>query len=191
MKMNGMVVHAKVDQPNAHAFPMPRDQRSSGWPGFTVEGEPVELHVHGVGNCNVRQNRVFLQDDEEIFFNARFVRLLWMHDERTDHSHHFLHGHMRVIEVGSFLAECEFVDKSTAGRDGVLAGTRCAVHLDRNLESVPVHRSWFGEVIVHDDADAIALSDLNRGSRRTAVITPEVNDPPWDDFLLHWLSNQK
>ena len=39
-----------------------------------------------------------------------------MHDERADHAHHFLHGHVRVVEKSSFLVQRELVDVASAGR---------------------------------------------------------------------------
>src|SRR5882672_10942979 len=54
VEVDWVVIHPEVDQANAHPFPMPYEQRSSGRPGFPVEGEPVELHVHGVGDSDIR-----------------------------------------------------------------------------------------------------------------------------------------
>ena len=80
-----------------------------------------------------------------------------MHDERADHAHHFLHGHVRVIEVGAFLLQSEFVDETAAGEDRVLREAGAAVHGEGDIETVPVHGGGLGEVVVHDDADAVAL----------------------------------
>ena len=37
-----------------------------------------------------------------------------MNDEASEHSHHFLHRHMRVVEEGSVLMELKFVYESLA-----------------------------------------------------------------------------
>ena len=99
-----------------------------------------------------------------------------MHDERADHAHHFLHGHVRVIEERAFLVQREFVSESAAGRNRFLGNAWRAVHIKGNFEAVPVHRSGLGQVVIDDDAHAIALVHLNRGAGRSAVVTPEVHD---------------
>src|SRR6202040_1070861 len=90
MKVDGMVVHSEIDKADADAFSVPHNQRSGGRTGFSVEGEPVELHIHGVRDVDIWQNGVFLHDDDEILVDAGLVGVLRMHDERADHSHHFL-----------------------------------------------------------------------------------------------------
>ena len=50
VKVDRVMIHTKVDEANAHALTVPHDQRSRRRPSFAVEGEPVELHVHGVGD---------------------------------------------------------------------------------------------------------------------------------------------
>ena len=73
MKMDRMVVHSQIDEADADALPVPYDERSVGWTGFSVEGEPVELHVHGVRHLDVRQDGVLLHNDCEVFIGARLV----------------------------------------------------------------------------------------------------------------------
>src|ERR1700716_1634472 len=53
VKVDRGVVHAEVDQAKAHALAVPHNQRSGRWPLFAVEGEPVELHIHGVRHLDV------------------------------------------------------------------------------------------------------------------------------------------
>src|ERR1700751_3222666 len=40
-------------------------------------------------------------------------------------------------------------------------------------------------MVVNDDADSIALANLNRRSRSAAVVPPEVDNSTGNDFLLH------
>src|SRR5437899_3153762 len=87
VKMDRMVVYTEVDEANADSLSVPHDERSVGWTGFTIECEPVELHVHGVRNVDIRQDRVLLHNDCEVFIGARLVWLLGMHDEGADHAH--------------------------------------------------------------------------------------------------------
>src|SRR5882672_6712021 len=83
MKVDRMVVHAEVDEADADALPVPYDERSVGWARFSVERKPVELHVHGVRDIDVRQDGILLHDDDEISVDAGFVGFLRVHDERT------------------------------------------------------------------------------------------------------------
>src|SRR6202034_4890728 len=120
----------------------------------------------------------------------RPVRLPGMHDERADHAHHFLYRHVGVVKVSSFLVKREFVDKSPSRRNWGLATSRRPIHLDRNLKSMPVHRCRLGEVVVDDDANAIALVHFNRWARSAAVVAPEVNYTSRNNLLFHWLGDQ-
>src|ERR1700719_4114939 len=45
-------------------------------------------------------------------------------------------------------------------------------------------------MVVDDDADSIALGNLNRRSRSAAVVTPEIDNSARDDFLLHGLGDE-
>src|SRR5579864_6559010 len=56
VKMDRMVVHAEVDETDADALPVPHDERSVSWTRLSIEGEPVELHVHGVRHLDVWQD---------------------------------------------------------------------------------------------------------------------------------------
>ena len=61
--MNGVMVHAQIDEPDAHAVPKPDDQGSVRRTGLAVQRQPVELHVHGVRGGIVGQHGVLLQDN--------------------------------------------------------------------------------------------------------------------------------
>src|SRR3989442_1064209 len=84
VKMDRMVVHAEVDETDADALPVSHDERSVGWTRLSVEGEPVELHVHRVRHLDVRQDGVLLHNDCEVFVGTRLVWFLGVHDERAD-----------------------------------------------------------------------------------------------------------
>src|SRR5216684_6637448 len=86
MKVDRMVVHPQIDKADTDALSVPHNQRSVGWTGFSVEGKPVELHVHGVRHLDIRQDGVLLHNDCKVFIGARLVWLLGMHDERADHT---------------------------------------------------------------------------------------------------------
>src|SRR2546425_12860688 len=64
----------------------------------------------------------------------------------------------------------ELVQIFSAGRHGLLADERHAVLLDGDFEAVPVERGGFGQGVFKDDADAVALPNLDgRAGARTAV----------------------
>src|SRR5579859_1161341 len=98
-----------------------------------------------------------------------------MRDEEAEEAHHFLHGAVRVVEKRAFLMNGEFVDVCFTGRDGLLADPGNAVLRDRNFKAVPVQGSGFGEMVFEDDADAVALMDLNGRAGAGAVVSPGVN----------------
>src|SRR5260370_29364188 len=49
-QMNRMMVHAEIDDPDTDALPVLDDERCRCRPCLAVECEPVELHVHAIGN---------------------------------------------------------------------------------------------------------------------------------------------
>src|SRR5713226_7845560 len=187
--MYGVVVHSKVDEANPDSIPVTDDERRGCRSSLAVEREPIELHVHGVRHLDVRQDGVLLHNDCEVFIDARLVGLLGMHDERADHAHHFLHRHVRMVEISAFLVEREFIDKATTGGHRILTRTRRTVHPVRDFETMPMHGCRFWEVIVHDDPNAITLIHLNRWPWSTTVVTPEVNDPAWENLLFDRLGD--
>src|SRR5437660_7521304 len=65
MQVDRMVVHPQIDEADADALSVPHDERSVGWTRSSVERKPVELHVHGVRDIDVRQDGVFLNDNRE------------------------------------------------------------------------------------------------------------------------------
>src|SRR5216683_4128773 len=94
MKVDRMVVHSQINTADADALPVPHNQGSGGWARFSVEREPIELHVHGVWDGDIREYGILLHDDHEILIDASLVGFLRMHDECADHPHHFLHCHV-------------------------------------------------------------------------------------------------
>src|SRR5258707_6540620 len=161
--MHRMVVHAEIHEADTDAVPEPHDKRCCRWTGFSIEDQPVELHVHRVGYGIIRQHRIFLQMDQEVLIAMRLVGLFGVHDEGTEHSSHLLHRHVRVVEIRAFLMDIELIDESAARLYWFLADARHAIHAVRNFEAVPVHRRWLRKMIVEDDAYMVALIHLNWG----------------------------
>jgi len=185
VKMNGVVIHAKVDEPEAHAAAEARDERCGGGSGEAVEGEPVEFHGGGVGNGVGRKKGPFLEDDGVIVIGVRRVGRLRMGDEESDEADHFLHGAVGVVEKSAFLVDSEFVSVGFTGRDGFLADEGDAVLFDGHFEAVPVHGGAFGKRVFDDDADAVTLRDLDSGAGAGAVVAPGVDGFEGCDFAFH------
>ncbi len=55
---------------------------------------------------------------------------------------------------------------------------------------MPVDRRVFGEVIRHQDADAVALDRFDRGTGRLTVVTPGVDDHAGRQLALHLLRHE-
>src|SRR5439155_17484674 len=76
-----VMVHAEIHHPDAHAATMTHQQRRRVWAGLAVEGQPVELHIGGVGNVAVGQDGPLLQHDSEIVIYSWCPGFLGMDDE--------------------------------------------------------------------------------------------------------------
>src|SRR5271170_6744385 len=144
MQMDRMMIHAEIDEAKSNTAAEAHDERRSHWSGDAVHGEPVELHVGGVGDGVVGKNGPLLQDDAEIVVDVRGVRVLRMGDEHAEQADHFLHGTVRVVEKRTRLVNREFVRKSFAGSDGFLADERDPVLLNGHFKPVPLQGSAFG-----------------------------------------------
>jgi len=157
---------------------------------LAVEGQPVELHVHRVGNWVIRKDRELLEDDREVPVHRRSVALFRMHDEGANHAHHFLHRHVRVVEERACLMQRKFVYETSSRRDRILAAPRRPVHVHRDLKSVPVHRGGLREMVLEDDSHVIALGHLDGWARGAAVVSPQADGFAGNQFLRNWFSNE-
>src|SRR3954453_8508112 len=138
-------------------------------PAFPLITSQLNSMVHAVRDGVVGQNSVLLEQDCEILIHPRRIARLWMHDEGAQHAHHFLHGHVRVVEIRSDLVKSEFVDEPAPWRNRILADSWTSIHVVRDLQAMPVHRGRLGQMIVQNDAHTTPLRDLNRGARRPSV----------------------
>ena len=141
VQMHRMVVHAEIYEADANTVPEPNDKRSRCRTGFSIEDQPVELHVHRVGHGVVRQDRIFLQMDQEVLIAMRLVGLFGMHNEGTEHPGHLLHRHVRVVKVSACLMNIELIDKAPAWFHWLLADAGLTVVLNGVFKSVPVDGS--------------------------------------------------
>lgn len=66
------MVHAEIDDAQADAIALPHDHRRGGGCGDAIEGQPVEFHIRGIRDIQVRQDGPFLKDDSEVM-----VRMRW------------------------------------------------------------------------------------------------------------------
>src|SRR6516162_1693757 len=92
VQVDGMMVHAKIDEPYAYATAEPHDQRRDHGTGNSVEGQPVPLHVGGVRYGVIRQHSPLLQRDPEVVIYGGSMRPRRMQNEQAQHAHHLLHG---------------------------------------------------------------------------------------------------
>src|SRR6266436_10258325 len=61
VEMDGVVIHAEVDEAETDAAAEARNEWRGGGGGEAVEGEPIEFHGGGVGNGVGRENGPFLE----------------------------------------------------------------------------------------------------------------------------------
>src|SRR6266478_6154177 len=113
-----------------------------------------------------------------------------MRDKKSDLANHLLHGAVRVIEERPFLMHGELIDVFFAWCHGLLADPGNAVLFDGNLQAVPMQRSRFGELVLEDHPDAVALLNLDGWPRSAAVVAPSVDGFERCDFALHGLGNE-
>jgi hypothetical protein len=104
-----MVVHPKVDEAHPDATAQPHDQWRGHGTANSVKGQPIPFHVGGIGDGVVRQQRPFLQHDAEVVIHDWSVRSGRVQNKHSDHSHHLLHGRVRMIEEGAILMNGELV----------------------------------------------------------------------------------
>jgi len=187
VKMDRMMIHAEVDEAEADPAAETNKKRSGRRSAASVEGEPVEFHGSGVGNGIIGKDGPFLENDAVVVIDWRRVGDFRMGDEHAEQANHFLHGAVSVIEEGAFLVDGEFVGEGAAGRDGFLADEGDAVLFDRNFEAVPVHGRAFGKTIFEDDADAIALGDLDSRAGTGTVVAPGVDGFEGSDLKFEGL----
>ena len=126
-----------------------------------------------------------LEDDGVVVMSVRRVGRLRVGDEETKEADHFLHGAVSVIEKSAFLVDRKFVSVDFARRDRLLADEGDAVLFHGDFEAVPVHGGAFGKSVFDDDADAIALRDLDSGPGAGAVVAPGVDGLEGSDFAFH------
>src|SRR5215510_6593191 len=176
--MDWVMVHAQIHQPDPDAATMAHHQRGCVRPRLAVEGQPVELHVGGVGYVAVGQDGPLLQDDSEVVVYSRCPRPLGMDDEQTDHAHHFLHSPVRVVKKRPRLVQRELVRKPAARWNWTLADIGQAIHLYGNFQAVPVDGGRLGKAVLEDDPYAITLTDLDRRPRARPVVAPDLHVAP-------------
>ncbi len=190
MKMHGMMIHAHVHEADTHAISLANDQGRGRRPRLPVEQKPVVFHIHGVGHGVVGQHRVLLQVQQKVFIAVWKVGRTGMHDDTAQHAQHLLHGHVGVIKVGSCLVNIELVDESAAGFHRLLANTRHAVVPEHVFKAMPVNGGCFGQMVVEDHADMIALVYLNGWPGRGPVVSPRVDGFVGVDCLFQHFGNQ-
>src|SRR5258705_9582897 len=98
-----------------------------------------------------------------------------MNDEKTDHAHHLLHRHVRVVEEGAVLIKRELVGECATWLNHWLADKRYAVHFWRYLQTMPVHRGRFWQLVLEEYAYTVTFIDFDSWPRNAAVVAPGIN----------------
>ena len=97
---------------------------------------------------------------------------------------------MRVIHESPRPPGDELVDEGLASVYGRLRQTRDTIHAIGKTLSVPVDTGFLAQPVGDEDAHAIALDHLNRGSGRLAVVAPESSLHAGRQLALHGLCHQ-
>ena len=88
------------------------------------------------------------------------------------------------------LVHVEFVDELASGWNGVHRDPRNTVHLDGDLQTVPVDRRQLGETVLEYDANSVPLVDFNGGAGDAAVIAPGVDNASRHELGSNHFGNQ-
>ena len=86
-----------------------------------------------------------------------------------------LHGAVRVVEIGAVLVQRELVDGLLAGLDRLLGDAVNAVDAVGQFEAVQVQDRRFRQLVVDDDAHAVAFGHFNGGAGHAVVVAPHVH----------------
>jgi hypothetical protein len=151
---------------------------------------------HGVdlGGLAARLNVKRVEQEAEVPVHLADVRVLGL-GVGHPHAHH-AHGHlhhlvrMRVVHEGAGAPRLEFVDIGLAHGNGALVQTAHAVHAAGQTLTVPVNGGVLGQLVGHEDADAVAFDHFDGGSRALAVVTPHVHLEARRNLAHHGLGHQ-
>ena len=190
VQMEGMMVHSEVDDTYPNALAELDHHRRRGGAGLPVHGEPVEFHCQSIGYGIVRAYGPFLKDQAEVAIDGRLMSLLGMDEEQSNHPHHFLHCHVRVIEERSVLIDRELVGGLLARLDWILREAGRAVHFERQLQAVPMRSRRLRQSILNHDPNTIALVDFDGWARNAAVVTPRCYGSAGHELGLDHLGDQ-
>src|SRR5690606_19048486 len=136
---------------------------------------PVPIHLGGIVDGGIRWDVEILIDETKVSVDRRIVSNFRMADEKSCHSHSFLHWNVCVVEEGASLVNVELIDFRLSGFDQVLYETGNSVHIDREFEAMPVHRSAFRQLVVNDYANLVSLSRFDCGSWYRPIVAPNIH----------------
>ncbi len=111
------------------------------------------------------------------------------------HAHH-AHGHLhhlvrvRVVHEGSGAPRLEFVDIGLAHGNGALGQAAHTVHAAGQALAVPVDGGVLGQLVGHEETQAITLDHLDGGARALAVVAPHVHLEARRHLAHHGLGHQ-
>ena len=170
----GETTNLADDPQHADTLAEPHDERRGRRAGFSVHGQPVELHGHGVRDWVVRENGPLLENDAKVPVYPWQVWPFRVDYKKSEHPHHFLHGHVRMIKIRPVLMEREFIDEFATRRNGRLRDPGHAVHPDRDFQAVPVDAGEFGQPVLEDNPHRVPFLNLDAWARHHSVVSPDI-----------------
>src|SRR5690349_429075 len=188
VEMDWMTIHAEVGETYSYPLTQFDDQRVSSRPDPAIESEDVEISHHiGIRGEGPRANRPFLKKDEEMPIDRLGISIPRMDDEKTLHAHRHLDHliRMRVIHLRPVLVQSELIGISFTRGNVFLSHTADSIHSVRRKDTMPVHGSWFGQFVSHQNANAIAFHCLNCRTGALTIVTPAVHCHAWSKFTSH------
>ncbi len=188
-----MTHHAEIADADAHAIAEAYGKRIGARKDAAVHRPQVEIrHRRPFRRRSARIDVPRVKHDDEIPIGRMLSRILGMDDEQAHHAHRDLEHlvGVRVIHVGAGLEEVELVRHRAARRNLRLRQSADTVHAVRHAHAVPVDRRPLGEIVGHEDADALAFDRLDRGAGRSPVIAPAIDDHAGREFPLHGLGDK-
>ena len=97
---------------------------------------------------------------------------------------------VRVVHVGAGVCHCELIRVCLSGFDGRLRDEGYAILIVGDFEAVKVNRRRFRQLVLENDAHAVALTDADLGTGYHAVVRPAGHELSGLGLPLHDLRGQ-
>ena len=188
-----MVGHGEIAHAHPHAVAKPYGHGIDAGKHAAVPGPHVEIgHLGDLRQRRAGIDQVGIHDEDEVAVDAPKLQVARMHDEHAHHAHRHLHHfvRMRVIHERPAVLQLELVDEGLPRLDVRLGHAADPVHSIRQQHAVPMDRRVLGQLVGDEDAHLVAFDRLDRGSRRLAVVAPQVHLHARCKFAHHRLGDE-